>query len=289
MALTPGEGGGGVTMGGTASSICAISPSDTASTIGNLLERIEALELALSQVLGANLHADTLGDISSQVGWVYGVEYMGIPGWIQTEYGTLIPPAGFTLSGSGIQMWNACTGEFEDYQAVVMDENGVLQWGASAAGNLCGAKVEEWNDAAANAVNQDYAHISWALGQGGTIYNGSRGVIISSSSISGIDIEIQLTVVTAGVYWVMGGHEFQKKTGQTATSDSVGLYVNGVLKYFKGATAEGASANATRADVTAGGVLVLAAGDVVRYDNNPTALTQNSVNSVNYSLIRISN
>jgi hypothetical protein len=287
MALTPGEGGGGVTMGGTASSICAISPSDTASTIGNLLERIEALELALSQVLGANLHANTLGDISSQVGWVYGVEYMGIPGWIQTEYGTLIPPAGFTLSGSGIQLFNSCTGEFEDYQAVVMDENGVLQWGASAAGNLCGAKVEEWNDAAANAVNQDYAHVSWLAGTG-DLYNGTRGVT-SSPSIAGIDIEITFTVSTAGVYWVMGGHEFQKKTGQTATSDSVGLSVNGVLKYFRGATAEGASANATRADVTTGGTLVLAAGDVVRYDNNPTALTQQSVNSVNFSLIRISN
>jgi hypothetical protein len=285
MALTPGDGGGGSTLGGTAGSICTISPSDTTAVLGNLVKRIEELEFALSQVLGANLHSNTLGDISSQVGWVYGVEYMGIPGWTQTEYGTLIPPAGFTMSGSGIQLYNSCTGEFEDYQAVVMDENGVLQWGASAAGNLCGAKVEEWNDAAAG-VAQDYAHVSWLAGTG-TLYDGSSGVAVSSS-IAGINIEIYFTVSTAGRYWVMAGHEFQKKTGQTATSDSVGLYVNGVLKYFRGATAEGASANATRADVTTGGVLVLAAGDVVRYDNNPSALTQQSVNSVNYSLIRIS-
>jgi hypothetical protein len=222
MALTPGEGGGGMTMGGTASSICAISPSDTASTIGNLLERIEALELALSQVLGANLHANTLGDISSQVGWVYGVEYMGIPGWIQTEYGTLIPPAGFTLSGSGIQMWNACTGEFEDYQAVVMDENGVLQWGASAAGNLCGAKVEEWNDAAAVATPPDYAISKYKYDESPTRYNNNRGITITTQTPSSEGLAT-LTVSQAGVYLVTSRVMLQSASSGVACSLEVSV------------------------------------------------------------------
>lgn len=212
MAETPYDGGGGLTMGGTASSMCAISPSDLVGTIGNLISRIEDLEFALSQVLGANLHANTLGDISSQVGWVYNVEYMGIPGWIQTEYGTLIPPAGFTLSGSGIQMWNACTGEFEDYQAVVMDSDGVLQWGASAAGNLCGAKVEEWNGAALGGT-LDY-YIAAPAGHG----SGSRGITLTSSTVTTSGGHIKsasytLTVSRAGVYSIGASCIFECNIG----------------------------------------------------------------------------
>lgn len=155
MSMTDGGNDGGGGGLGTASSICTISPEDTTAVLGNLISRIEKLEFNLSQILGANLHANQLSDLSSQVGWVYNVEYMGVPGWIQTEYGTLIPPAGFTMSTSGIQLFNSCTGEFEDYQAVVMDSDGVLRWGASTAGNLCGSKVEEWDAAAAN-VSPDY-------------------------------------------------------------------------------------------------------------------------------------
>jgi hypothetical protein len=115
---------GGFPGGGSANSVCAISPSDLVGTIDNLISRIEKLESTLSQVLGANLHSETLSELSQQVGWVYGVEYMGVPGWIQTEYGTLIPPPGFTLSNGGLTLSDGST-----YQAVVMDENGVLQFG----------------------------------------------------------------------------------------------------------------------------------------------------------------
>jgi hypothetical protein len=203
MALTPGEGDGGTggVLGGTASSICAISPSDLVGTLGNLITRIEQLEFQLSQIVGANLHTEQLSNISEQVGWVYGVEYMGIPGWTQTEYGTLIPPAGFTMTGSGIQLYNSCTGEFEDYQAVVMDENGVLQWGATAAGNLCGAKVEDWNDAAAAAEPADYA-VTKRDGGAGTTYNSSRGIVITTSAPSSMEGTAIFTVAQAGIYLV---------------------------------------------------------------------------------------
>lgn len=200
MSLTQNDGGGAFVPSGTAGSMCAISPSDQVGIIDNLLTRIEKLEFALSQVLGANLHANTLGDLSSQVGWVYGVEYMGIPGWIQTEYGTLIPPAGFTLSGSGIQLFNSCTGEFEDYQAVVMDENGVLQFGATRAGNLCGEKVQQWNEASVGSL-ADYAISKYRYNTSPTRYNSSRGITISTQVPSG-DGVASFTVTQAGVYLV---------------------------------------------------------------------------------------
>lgn len=136
--ITQGDSGGGgvIQPGGTAGTMCAISPSDNISTLGNLLSRIEKLELALSQVLGANLHASTLGDISSQVGWVYGVDYMGVPGWIRTEANTLIPPAGFTFLGAGLTLSDGNT-----YNAVYYDENGVLQFGFGTDGTISGSQA----------------------------------------------------------------------------------------------------------------------------------------------------
>jgi hypothetical protein len=124
MATTGGDTGGISNTSGTASSVCAISPSDTVGVLNNFLSRIEKIEEILMQIASANVLAGQLSELSQQVGWLYGVEYMGIPGWTQTEYGTLIPPAGFSLLGSGITLSDGST-----YQAVVMDENGVLQYG----------------------------------------------------------------------------------------------------------------------------------------------------------------
>jgi hypothetical protein len=127
---------GGFSGSGTAGSVCTISPSDLVGTIDNIITRMEKIETALMSILGANLHSGTLSELSQQVGWVYGVEYMGVEGWIQTEYGTLIPPAGFTIANGGLTLSDGNT-----YQAVVMDENGVLQFGFTPQGEVTGASV----------------------------------------------------------------------------------------------------------------------------------------------------
>jgi hypothetical protein len=80
------------------SGVCSISPSDMAGQIDNILTRLENLEEVIAQLSTSNVNAIQLSDISESVGWVYDVEYMGIPGWTQTAAGTLIPPLGFTVS-----------------------------------------------------------------------------------------------------------------------------------------------------------------------------------------------
>jgi len=128
MAITIGEGGGSTL------STCSVSPFDIQGTIDNLVKRVETLENIISQLLGANLNANQLSDISEQVGWVYGITYMGTPGWIQTASGSLIPPTGWTLSGSGILV----DSDGNDYQGVLMDSDGVLQYGFTASGAIVG-------------------------------------------------------------------------------------------------------------------------------------------------------
>lgn len=135
MALTPDSGGGvggsgdSVYLSGSAASMCAINPSDLVGTLDNLITRIENLEKAVTQLLATNIWTNQLSDLSQQIGWVGGITYMGIDGWTQTEYGTLIPPAGFTLLGNGITLSDGNT-----YQAVVMGEDGVLQYGFGQTG-----------------------------------------------------------------------------------------------------------------------------------------------------------
>ena len=121
----------------TDNGVCAISPSDLVGYTGNLINRVNELEQRIAQLEAANLEVNQLSDISQQVGWVDGVTYMGIPGWTQTEYGTLIPPPGFTFLGNGMTLSDGNT-----YQAVYFDEDGVLQYGFQTGGTgVTGAAV----------------------------------------------------------------------------------------------------------------------------------------------------
>lgn len=119
--------------GGGLGQVCIPTNSDLAGAIDNLLARIEFLEKQLAIMLGENVEAGQLSDISQQVGWVHGITYAGIEGWTRTEAGTLIPPAGFSLADSGFLMSDG-----NRYPAVVMDENGVLHWGVTENGEVKG-------------------------------------------------------------------------------------------------------------------------------------------------------
>lgn len=94
----PGDTGGGGVGGGTTSSFCPPSPADMEQQINNALSRISALEDAVASLATQDVNAVQMSDITPSVGWVYDVTYMGIPGWTQTEAGTLIPPIGFNIS-----------------------------------------------------------------------------------------------------------------------------------------------------------------------------------------------
>lgn len=117
---TPGPSGPAPTDSG----VCAISPSDLVGYTGNLINRVNELEQRIAELEAGNIEVNQLSDLSQRIGWVDGITYMGVEGWTQTSYGTLIPPPGFTFLGNGLTLSDGST-----YQAVVMDEDGVLQFG----------------------------------------------------------------------------------------------------------------------------------------------------------------
>ena len=65
-----------------------------------------------------------------------GITYMGTPGWTQTSYGSLIPPPGVSFSSLGFTLSDGNT-----YPMVVMDEDGVLQFGFTSGGTVSGASA----------------------------------------------------------------------------------------------------------------------------------------------------
>ena len=211
MALTPGDGGG------STASLCPISPTDQVQIVDNLLDRIQALEKAVSELLAVNVMANQLSDISQQIGWVTGITYMGVEGWTQTEAGTLIPPAGFSLSGSGLfKMFDFCTGEMQDYQGVSVDSDGVIQFGFKPSGEVCGEKVQEW-DGASQPDYYKYVHHS-----GVTLINEGRNVTAGANSLPGATTSGSLRVtVTNGGLWLVQVSGYYTQTGGSFAGSSV--------------------------------------------------------------------
>ena len=228
MAITVGdnEGGGGIAPIGTAGSVCAISPSDLVGTVDNLITRIERIEQILMQIASANVWANQLSDLSQQVGWLGGITYMGVPGWTQTEYGTLIPPPGFTLLGNGITLSDGNT-----YSAVVMDENGVLQFGFTPIGAVEGEKPAEWDAAAAAIGPADYANAEYNSGD--VRWNAdSRGITVATGEGPlPASRRATFTVSQSGLYFIAGSATDFISGGSDASQDSVGIEANGLTHY----------------------------------------------------------
>jgi hypothetical protein len=124
----------------TDSGVCAISPSDLVGYVGNLINRVKDLEQKVAELQAGNVEVNQLSDLSQQVGWVGGITYAGVSGWTQTEYGTLIPPPGFSLVGSQFTLSDG-----NQYTGVSVDENGVIQFGFTATGAVTGASAPARN------------------------------------------------------------------------------------------------------------------------------------------------
>jgi hypothetical protein len=197
--VTPIEGGG------SASSVCSISPSDMAGQIDNLLERIEALEQAVAELTAANITATQLSDISENGGWIYNVTYMGIEGWIQTPNGTLIPPSGVSLSTLGL-----LTSTGQQFPIVSMDSDGVLQFGLADDGTVSGGAVgskdfiEFDTDGTStsgnltsplNSVLDSNGNLSWITYNLGS----SPQIKFNTSGIYSVSYQAQILGVDAGI------------------------------------------------------------------------------------------
>ena len=160
------------------SGVCAISPSDLVGYTGNALNRIKELEQRVAELEAANVQVNQLSDLSQQVGWVGGITYAGTAGWTQTEYGTLIPPAGFYIG-------NVIPG----YHAGFYDATGALQLGFGTDGTLSGA----------SAPGYDYMTLNTMSGtQGTTLALGT----VSASRGSAITLtnSTTITLSSKGIY-----------------------------------------------------------------------------------------
>lgn len=215
MAITQGEGS--ETGGGSAQSMCEISPADEISIINNLMSRIKTLELTVSQLLASNVRANQLSDISQQVGWVYDITYMGIPGWTQTSAGTLIPPPGVTFSDIGLGELTdyPCNpydsdGQIKELRMSVYDSDGQLNFGTGCKGQLFGSKVDTWD--AGGARDYYVFKLNDDIDQG-------RGISIGANTYS----------TGAGVY--SGGARF------TVTKEGLYLVNQSATWIFSGGTA----------------------------------------------------
>lgn len=220
MAITQDSTGGGST-----GSICSITPSDQAGQIDNILSRLEALEKAIAELQAQNIGATQLSDIAQDAGWLYNVTYMGTPGWTQTSSGTLIPPAGVSLSSLGLLMSDG-----NPYQIVSMDSDGVLQFGFTPQGGTSGssAGVKDYITLVIN--NQDYQ--TWQAG-------GNYFSSVSTNVGTAFTWDSQNKVsFPAGLYWSGGSATIQYvATGEYVvsyggsirrTSDNNLLFYNGV-------------------------------------------------------------
>jgi hypothetical protein len=196
----------------SAGGLCVIGGADESAQIQSLTERVAKLEQALAYVLGQDISASQLSDISQNAGWITGVTYMGQPGWTRTPSGTLIPPAGFSLSGSGLfNMYDYCTGETVPYQGVSVDENGVIQFGFKPNGEVCGEKVDQWDGGGAPDFYRYAISFSGSYDQnsGRGITFGSNGYSCGAGVYSG---SAEFTISQAGLYlaqhsatWIFSG------------------------------------------------------------------------------------
>ena len=173
MTMTQDSGGGG-----TAANLCPPSPSDLAGQINNLITRIENLEKAVAELQGQDVTATQLSDLSQQVGWVYDVTYLGVPGWTQTAAGTLIPPAGLALSTLGIVL-PGLGGNPSTLVSTDSDGNptfsinnsgttggggGAINSGLLTSGSNTQTPNTSWTPLTYSGINVDLNHVGFSIG-----------------------------------------------------------------------------------------------------------------------------
>lgn len=107
MPIENDEGGGG---GGTTTIVCTPNPSDNLAILNNILSRVSDIEKFLSQLVGADVHADNLSELADNIGNILNGT-ITLPSDGNSPYGTggSIPvPDGFSgtvISGNIITTW----------------------------------------------------------------------------------------------------------------------------------------------------------------------------------------
>lgn len=195
-----GSGGGSGGTGAPVGGICWTDPSDMAGQVDSLLERVSRLEEVLSLLCGMDITAVNLSDISALSGTL---EQLAATisnaslGWTNT----IPPPAGTSLSSLGWTMADGST-----FPVVVMDEDGVLQFGFGGVDSN-GDAVPVAGEYLTTLIGggggvMDYAITSWRTGDGS--YSDNRGITITDAAPTSGEGDAKLTVAQNGIYLVTG-------------------------------------------------------------------------------------
>lgn len=210
MAQAPDSGGGGSTT-----SVCTISGTDIVSSLDNLMSRVERIETILSALLGMDITTAQLSDITSNAGILEDIAAV-----LANESGGWITDGTFTgvaISSLGWPFYNACTGEYEQWPIVTM-QDGVLNFGLSSSGQACGSQVQQWNGASSVAF--------WATDALHTVDNNYSGFGAFNESNKydpdGLTQKISSTVLhvtKTGFYLVTLGVKAAQGAGGTGRAD----------------------------------------------------------------------
>lgn len=177
--------------GGLAGGLCLVSPSDQAGMIDNLVSRVAYLEQVVSLILGHDITAGTLSEITDQLGTVTNATLINAAnGW--TTDGTF---SGVAISTLGWVMADGNT-----YPIVSVNPDGSLNFGFSTTGAIAGQAVDAWNNNAAVAVDYGIAWNSTGLGA----FDDTRGVTVTINQCSLAGMQIEMQVTQAGLYACSG-------------------------------------------------------------------------------------
>lgn len=173
MAEIPDGDGGGSSGGGSTTSICTINPSDNISIVNNLISRISDIERFLSQLVGADVHADNLSELADNIGNILNGT-ITLPGDGNSPYG----------EGGSIPVPDDFTGTVISGNVLVVWENGVVSFEVDNSGIVVGSGRTKYCEVAILGSNDTISLVS-------SVYDPDNLVSCSGDTI---------TITTPGVY-----------------------------------------------------------------------------------------
>lgn len=162
----------GSSGGGSTTSICTPNPSDNLAILNNLLSRISDIERFLSLLVGADVYANNLSELATNLGNV--------------ANGTITLPQTGYISGGSIPVPSDFTGTFVSGNVTTIWENGTVRYEVTPSGGIViGGGVESWLvlEPASATIASNVIDLSTILWQGGSAFD------TTFLSIGRIDIE----------------------------------------------------------------------------------------------------
>lgn len=166
---------GGSNGGGTTTTVCTPNPSDNVAILNNLISRISDIERFLSQLVGADVHADNLSELADNIGNILNGT-ITLPSDGNSPYGpggSIPVPDGFSgtvVSGNVTTIWENGVVSFQ------VDNSGIVVGGS---GGTTAAMFGNYN-ASENVGTGAYQNLTLD-----TTFFDDIGLSLSSNTITG--------------------------------------------------------------------------------------------------------